>query len=265
MLRVSKTCAYFFLICLTLALSSCATIPLPEERVSVEQLPQEEWDGYRKTITHEVGPGETVWRISKMYDVTITDIARANDLKDVTKLEMGQKLVIPNAATMRPLVPLYPSKKWRYIIIHHSATDMGKALSISNGHIRRGFSGLGYHFLIDNGTQGKANGQIEISPRWIKQQNGAHCQASQMNYKAIGICLVGNLSKEKPTAKQLQSLVNLVNTLRRYYRIPLSNIMGHGDVPDARTECPGRLFPWSEFRSKLKSETEIRSVRGKPG
>lgn len=263
---MNKRYIWALLFILAVLLSSCATIPPPSERVSIEQFPAED-PGYRKTITHEVGPGETAWRISKMYGVSIGDIAKANDLKDPTKLEMGQKLVIPNAATLRPLVPLYPSKKWRYIIIHHSATDFGSALALHKGHKRRGFiEGLGYHFLIDNGTLGKAEGQVEISPRWIKQQDGAHCKAAEMNYKAIGICLVGNFSKEVPTTKQLATLSHLVNTLRRYYNIPQKNIIGHGQVPGARTECPGRRFPWREFYRKLNTDSDIfKGVEGRRG
>ncbi|PJC48232.1 MAG: hypothetical protein CO035_04560, partial [Candidatus Omnitrophica bacterium CG_4_9_14_0_2_um_filter_42_8] len=29
---------------------------------------------FRQDVVHEVGPGETVWRISKMYDIPMEDI-----------------------------------------------------------------------------------------------------------------------------------------------------------------------------------------------
>ena len=100
---------------------------------------------------------------------------------------MGQALLIPNAAPLKPIIPLYHSDKWKYIIIHHSATDEGNALCFDKSHSLRGFTrGLGYHFVIDNGTKGKLDGQIEISPRWIKQQDGAHTKASGFNKKSIG-------------------------------------------------------------------------------
>ena len=72
-----------------------------------------------------------------------------------------------------------------------------------------------------------------------------------MNTKAIGICLVGDFSKEAPTSKQMDALVYLVNKLRKYYRIPMSRIMGHGQVTGARTECPGKNFPWRELKNRL--------------
>lgn len=202
-----------------------------------------------------VGPGETLWRISKMYDVSIGDIMKSNELESDSKIVMGQELLIPNAAPIRPVIPLYNNPgKWKYIIIHHSATGEGNAFSFYNMHLRRGFdNGLGYHFVIDNGTSGKSNGQIEISPRWIKQQNGAHCRAANMNEIGIGICLVGNFDREDVSAKQMDSLVYLVNILRKYYKIPKQNIMGHGQVNGAATNCPGARFPWERFLSRINS------------
>ena len=44
------------------------------------------------------------------------------------------------------------------------------------------------------------------------------------------------------------SLVYLVRTMRDYYNIPNRNIIGHGQVPGAKTECPGTRFPWKTFR-----------------
>ena len=205
----------------------------------------------RSTVYHEVAPGETVWRISKMYDVSEQSIVMANNLRNRNVLEKGQKLKIPNAAPIRAVIPLWPSRKWDYIIIHHSATDVGNALNFDNAHIRRKWKGLGYHFVIDNGTAGKEDGQIEVSPRWLHQENGAHCKADNMNYRGIGVCLVGNFSEGDVTPRQMDSLVFLVNRLKDYYSIPDSRILGHGQVKGARTECPGLKFPWKEFWSRI--------------
>ncbi len=206
----------------------------------------------RQDTVHIVAPGETLWRLGKMYDVPIETILRANGLGGPQDLKMGVRLRIPGAAPIRPVIPLYKSSRWKYIIIHHSATDEGNAYTLFNLHNRRGFAGLGYDFIIDNGTSGKEDGQIEVSPRWIKQIDGAHCKAGGMNHQGIGICLVGNFSRERVSEKQLESLVYLINILRDYYRIPAGKVMGHGQVPGAHTECPGTLFPWGDFRRRLQ-------------
>jgi len=208
---------------------------------------------FRQDVVHEVGPGETVWRISKMYDVSIENIVRVNNLSDATQLEKGQRLIIPSAAPMRSIIPLYPNDMWKYIIIHHSATDVGNALSFDYMHShKRLWKGLGYHFVIDNGTGETKEGHIEVSPRWLHQEYGAHCKADEMNYRGIGICLVGNFNDGKISEEQMDSLAYLVDVLKKYYNIPDSNILGHGQVNGAKTDCPGKNFPWAEFRSRLR-------------
>lgn len=236
---------------LVIILSSCATTSLkPPITPAKEISPPFTAPILRQDAFHIVAPGETLWRISKMYDVPIKDISSANDLKTQT-LEKGQRLLVPNAAPIVPVIPLYPSKKWKYIVIHHSATDEGSSLYFDNYHQGKGWEGIGYHFVIDNGTKEKQDGQIEVSPRWIKQEDGSHCRASNMNEKAIGICLVGNFNKEYVSSKQLDALVYLVNILRKYYKIPLKRIIGHNQVLGARTECPGKNFPWPKFKNRL--------------
>lgn len=224
--------------------------------------------GPPRTVTHEVAPLETVWRIAKMYDVSPESIISANRIGPGDSLRIGQKLVIPNAKALRHVIALYPNSQWKTIVIHHTATDIGKAFSIHQSHQERGFwNGLGYHFLIDNGTLGKGDGQIEVAPRWIKQQCGAHCKAGGMNEKGIGIALVGNFNQEQPTPAQLQSLVYLLRTLCDYYQIPPSRIVGHRDVEGAATECPGRRFPWSSVRQCLatRDSGSAKAVVLKPG
>lgn len=256
-LKNLKTVKYFLLIIfVVLGLSSCARAPvkqaLPPPMSPTQPHMTPEIPGMRNTIIHVVAPGETVWRIGKMYDVSIEHIVRENKLKNSGVLEKGQRLKISQAAPAKPVVTLYPSKKWKYIIIHHSATDSGSALDFDKSHKARGFNrGLGYDFVIANGTADKLDGQIEVSPRWIKQEDGAHCQAGNMNSKAIGICLVGNFSQERVSVRQMDSLIYLVNRLRKYYNIPKNNILGHGQVKGANTECPGNKFPWADLWKKL--------------
>lgn len=251
MYKVRKILCFGIVAVLTCMLTSCTTSPI-KPQLALSPQPQFGLLVPRQDIIHVVAPGETLWRISKMYDVPSQEILRANKLcsKDPV-LEKGQCLLIPKATPAMPVISLYPSRKWKYIIIHHSATDEGSSLSFDKAHLKRGWAGVGYHFVINNGSKGKDDGQIEVSPRWLKQENGSHCKASSMNTKAIGICLVGDFSKEVPTSKQMSALAFLVNKLRKYYRIPMSQIMGHGQVAGAKTECPGKYFPWKEFYNKL--------------
>jgi LysM repeat protein len=45
---------------------------------------------------HRVESGQTLWRISKMYDVDIDDILRVNRLPEEATIEIGQVLLIPS-------------------------------------------------------------------------------------------------------------------------------------------------------------------------
>ncbi len=205
-----------------------------------------------QTIVHIVGPSETLWRISKTYNVDMNTLMRVNRLTDPKKISNGQKLIIPNTLGPRAVIPLYPSRRWRYIVIHHTVTEAGNAFSIDKIHHHRGFwNGLGYHFLIDNGTSTKMEGQIEVGPRWIKQQVGAHANAAGMNEMGIGISLVGNYSEQPVPLRMLDSLVYLTKVLQQYYRIPSDHVIRHDDVPGKSTECPGVRFPWREFKQRI--------------
>ncbi len=136
-------------------------------------------------------------------------------------------------------------REWRYIVIHHSASEKGNAAIFNVEHHQRGWpNGLGYHFVIDNGNP-SADGRIEVGERWEKQLQGAHTgntPGNEYNEHGIGICLVGNFNEHMPTQAQLSSLYRLVTFLCAKYNIPPSRIIGHKDAPGANTECPGNLL-----------------------
>ena len=207
---------------------------------------------------HIVQPGESLWSISRQYGVDLASLRAANRLPAAAAIETGQHLLIPGlypgVVEGGPLpIPLYRVRSWDYIVIHHSATPDGTARSIDTLHHKRGFwNGLGYHFVIDNGTDGKEDGEVEVGHRWVRQMDGAHCNADGMNQRGIGICLIGNFSNgQRVSQSQFESLIALVETLRRYYNVPLDHIIRHSDVPGKNTECPGKNFPWEALKQRL--------------
>ncbi len=208
-------------------------------------------------VRHILSQGETVWRVSKMYDVPMETIIQMNRIQDVTNVPKGSVLTLPE--THPPMasftfdnVPLYRSNKWKFIIIHHTASDIGDMMSIDRFHKSRGYHSLGYHFLIGNGSRNNQRlGLIEPGPRWYNQEDGAHTKANNMNPVAIGCSIVGNYSKNYVSEDQLQALAFLVRKLRSAYNIPHNHVMPHGGVQGAMTECPGRLFPWVQFSQMI--------------
>ena len=143
----------------------------------------------------------------------------------------GQASVLPPA-----------SRPWRYIVIHHSATDGGNAAQFDAHHRGQGMDELGYHFVITNG-RGGPDGAVQVGPRWRKQKHGAHCGGTpnnEYNEHGIGICLVGHFDHSRPTQKQQAALHSLVLHLTATYGIPAENVVTHQDAPLASTECPGQ-------------------------
>lgn len=144
----------------------------------------------------------------------------------------------------------YPVRDWKYIVIHHSASDSGSAAIFDKHHREDNHwgNGLGYHFVIGNG-RGAGDGQIEIGNRWIKQIDGAHAGVHEYNHFGVGICLVGNFDTTNPTAKQMASLITLAKYLQGRCRIPSEKIVLHRSVRE--TECPGRNFPYHKLLAEI--------------
>ncbi|HPD47226.1 MAG TPA: peptidoglycan recognition family protein [Anaerohalosphaeraceae bacterium] len=152
-------------------------------------------------------------------------------------------------------IPRAKERQWTAIVIHHSATDRGSMAAFDDYHRQEhNWDGIGYDFVIGNG-KGSGDGQVEVTYRWREQLVGAHCKTPDnwANERGIGICLVGDFTKTKPTWNQMKSLKELVRFLQQRYGIPKSRVYGHCEVPGYTqgSVCPGRYFPMSTFRASL--------------
>jgi len=160
----------------------------------------------------------------------------------------------------RGWAPAAAPNAWRWIVIHHSDTAVGSAAAFDRYHREvKHWGSLGYHFVIGNGT-GSGNGQVEVGPRWVRQQKGAHAGVLIYNEYGVGICLVGNFDRTRPTQAQLDSLTRLVAYLMRCYHIPPQNVIGHNQAKEGRTHCPGRYMNVAAIRrsaARLASADDI--------
>jgi len=145
----------------------------------------------------------------------------------------------------------FPFRGWHYIVIHHSASSSGSSQNFHRYHLKRAIpGGLAYHFVIGNG-RGAEGGSVVAGHRWTESQAGGHVTLNAWNYNVfgIGICLVGNLDKVRPTTLQWRSLTETVTRLCQEHRISPENIISHTEVPrywdkaqTERTACNGRYF-----------------------
>ena len=119
------------------------------------------------------------------------------------------------------------------LIVHCSATPEGKDYSVDTirqWHLQRGFSDIGYHYVIYR------DGSIHIGRD--ESIIGAHCTGHNTN--SIGVCYIGGCAsdgktpKDTRTSEQRQSLLNLLKELKVKY--PKASIHGHRDF--ANKACP---------------------------
>lgn len=211
--------------------------------------------------TYTVKRGDTLSVIARRHGVTVATLQQRNRLKG-DRILVGQKLVIPGtAATVHPgLAPVIAATKklrvdarrWRHIVLHHSGIEDGNARAYDAGHRRRGMEyGLAYHFVIGNGRDSR-EGEIEIGPRWLKQQRGGHVRSSAVNENGIGICLVGNFEKRRPSARQLAAAYSLVDYLRDGLVHPGHKVTVHRWVDRNHTVCPGKNFPFADLKRRYQ-------------
>lgn len=137
----------------------------------------------------------------------------------------------------------------RFIVVHCAATppdvDVG-ADEIRKWHLAKGWSDIGYHFVV------RRNGTVEAG-RSLEWQ-GAHAEGH--NYESIAICLVGGVRRDPDadgkddedgpkwdlvpeanfTETQWTSLESLVHLMLK--RFPGAAVIGHRDFPGVTKACP---------------------------
>lgn len=140
---------------------------------------------------------------------------------------------IAGANTLSKLNLSVNKRNIKELIVHCSATPEGKDYSVDTirqWHLQRGFSDIGYHYVIYR------DGSIHIGRD--ESIIGAHCTGHNTN--SIGICYIGGCAsdgktpKDTRTTEQKQSLVKLLKELKIKY--PQASIHGHRDF--ANKACP---------------------------
>lgn len=124
----------------------------------------------------------------------------------------------------------------REAIVHCSASTFGSAAVIDEWHKERGWSGIGYHFVICNGslTKGEYDPELDGLVQYGRgiERAGAHVKGH--NSHSIGICLIG---VRHFTGPQLQALSTLLCELMDRYGLLLEDVHCHYEYNHAKT-CP---------------------------
>lgn len=215
-------------------------------------------------IAYIVKKNDNLTSIGRQYGVKPDRLAAYNGLRDKNKIKIGQRLLIPSTKIDPLMHPALPdnldrtrvSRRWKTIVIHHSATTTGTAKGMDEYHRRTRHmeNGLAYHFVIGNG-RGMKDGEIAVGERWLKQLHGGHLASEKQNETSIGICLVGNFDKGWLSRKQRDSLRALVLFLMDRCKLDPDDVKTHSQINVVPTRCPGKHFPTGTF---LKEITEAR-------
>lgn len=218
-------------------------------------------DGERVVV---VKKNETLTLIARVNGVEVQDLANANGISLRDPIYPGQRLKVPSGPVAAPVPDLSAavqraidrapvrSGRWKYIVIHHSATSVGSAKSMDAYHRRQRHmeNGLAYHFVIGNG-RGMKDGEVAVGNRWTRQLNGGHLSRESLNEVSIGICLVGNFNNTTPTRKQIDSLEALLEALMKRCHLSTKAIETHKQIQPKHTECPGRRFDLNAVKRRL--------------
>ncbi len=168
----------------------------------------------------------------------------------------------PTAATS---VPIRSRSDWRARKMRRGAVAMGKVRAItihhtgeasspnvnSDGELRnylrnmqryaqstKGWADIGYHYLID--SRGK------VWEGRAASHQGAHAGNPRLNKGNIGIALIGNFERVKPTDRQLDTLQSLLQNLCVKHSVSMPRVYSHNQRRKSgglgMTDCPGRYF-----------------------
>jgi N-acetyl-anhydromuramyl-L-alanine amidase AmpD len=120
------------------------------------------------------------------------------------------------------------------IVIHHSGTKTGDPQSFAQFHVKHcGWPGIAYHYVISKaGTIWKCN---------IIQSITYHAKGA--NADSIGICLVGDFTKDDPTGAQIYALRYLVDEINKGFGKRKLAVVLHKNIKGSKTTCPGKNFP----------------------
>lgn len=170
-----------------------------------------------------------------LTEEAVKEFQKANHLTPdgIVGSDTWNKLLFSCNATVAPV-----ARAIKEIIVHCSATPEGEnytAEQIRRMHLQRGFSDIGYHYVVYlDGTVKKGREESVV---------GAHC--SGHNACSIGVCYIGGcpprsekdwakMWKDTRTPKQKLALTELLAALKRKY--PKAVIRSHRDF--ANKACP---------------------------
>jgi len=140
-------------------------------------------------------------------------------------------------------------KKIKFIIIHYTGI---KKESSAIKRLTNIYSKVSSHYLVKNN-----GGIITLVPNLYTAWHAGKSYWKNyilINDRSIGIEISNpghQFFYKKFNTKQINSLIKLINFLKKKYHIRNKYILGHSDIAPDRKKDPGEKFPW-EYLAKKK-------------
>lgn len=146
-------------------------------------------------------------------------------------------------ATERPS-PNFGARRPNFVIIHHTADDTAEdsLRTLTNPKFE-----VSSHYLI--GRDGALYYLVDELARAWHAGESYWGGTTDLNSASIGIELDNN-GKEPFAEPMIETLLVLLDDLKRRYKIPTANFLGHGDIIPGRKVDPSRFFPWQRLAER---------------
>ena len=140
--------------------------------------------------------------------------------------------------------PNFNLRKPNFVIIHHTAQDSCGQTFYTFRLMRTKVSA--HYVICKDGTVS------HILSNYLRAWHAGISKwgnITDINSVSIGIELDNNGYEPFPE-KQINSLLFLLDTLKRTYNIPPTNFIGHADIAPIRKDDPSVFFPWKLLAQK---------------
>jgi N-acetylmuramoyl-L-alanine amidase len=135
-------------------------------------------------------------------------------------------------------------RKPNFVIIHHTAQNSCDQTLKTFTTVK---SQVSAHYVIckDGTIHHMLNDYLRAWQAGVSKWGAT----TDINSSSIGIELDNN-GFEPFTEPQINSLLGLLDRLKRAYNIPTANFIGHADIAPGRKVDPSKYFPWQQLAEK---------------
>ena len=146
---------FLFLLLLIPALAGCRTATTPYEYNAVTS--------HVGGVYHYVKGGDTLWSISRLYDVEINTLISANNIDDSSDIRRGQRLLIPGTAKKQEVPRKYFAKEFfSWPLKGNVVSYYGSKMDSTKN------KGIDIHAAEGSSVKASKAGKVVFCDEWLK-------------------------------------------------------------------------------------------------